>query len=171
MVSIVQPGQTLTADRLNSGFLVGMLIFRATRDTAQSISTNTNPVTSNALSWETIELDDLAGWSASNPTRYTCKRAGWYELGGDISVEGSTGGTVRGAAWLINGTLAQAGHGTRVTATPTNVVTVLAARALCVPLAVGDYVELVPVQNSGTALNTGTGGGRPSMNATYKRPV
>ncbi|WP_125935275.1 hypothetical protein [Streptomyces sp. WAC 06738] len=171
MVAIVQPGQTLTADRLNSGFLVGMLLFRATRDTNQAIATGNNPIVGNAISWETVELDDLGGWAVANPTRYTCRRAGWYELTGEVSLEASTGGSVRGAAWYLNGSLVQAGHGNRITATPTNLVTVVSARTLNLMLAVGDYVELVAVQNSGAALNTGTGGGRPSMNVTYKRPV
>ncbi|MHA4819322.1 hypothetical protein ACXZ65_33790 [Streptomyces aculeolatus] len=171
MVNIVQPGQQLTAARLNAGFMVGMLLFRATRDTAQNITSGNNPLGANALAWETIEVDDLGGWASATPTRYTCRLAGWYELSGDVGFESRTAGTVRGVGWFLNGSLMQAGHGTRVTATPTAIATVVAARTVNLPLNPGDYVELIPVQNAGAALATTTGGGRPSMNVTYKRPL
>lgn len=163
-----RPGHRVTADRLNGWLLPGRTLFRATRDDAQSIGSGTNPSAADALIWQTIELDELEGWDAGQPTRWTCTRAGWYRLSGGVSFAGSTSGTVRAAGWLVTGAFYAGGH-TRVAASPTNTFASLAARVITVQLAVGDYVQLAPGQNSGGTLDTGGGGTRPYMEVAGAR--
>ncbi|MFC9847799.1 hypothetical protein ACFWFF_01615 [Streptomyces sp. NPDC060223] len=162
------PGMVMTADRLNSAALVGRVVFLATRDTAQSVpnSTDGNPVLSNAMIWESITLDDLGGWAAGSPTRYTCQLAGWYHLNGGISYAFNATG-LRAACWFESGALVPGGHGARSQATSGAGVAAVNARSIPVLLGVGDYIELAPGQNSGAALNTSTASARPHMSITF----
>ncbi|MGI5443398.1 hypothetical protein ACQEV4_40490 [Streptomyces shenzhenensis] len=167
----VQPGQSLTADTLNAALMVGQVVFTATRDTAQTFSntaSTANANTGNAVSWDAVNMDDLAGWAAATPTRYTAQRAGWYELNGAISFAGNTTGS-RVCAWFMNGSLLAGGHGQRVAANTTTV----SASAVTLPvlMAAGDYIELCAGQSSGGDLASATGGPRPSINIKFVRPV
>jgi hypothetical protein len=172
MVTYIPAGQTLTAGTLNASFQVGQLVFRATRDTAQSIATSTVATTANALSWETINYDDLTGWSSGDPTRYTPPVAGWYMCTGAGSFASSTAGVVRGVGWLTNGSLPDA-SGARPHATTAFASAALTAEARSVPFEFNgttDYVELAPFQDTGGALNTATGSVRPYIAVYYVAP-
>lgn len=168
----VRAGQTVTADLLNDLALVGQFVFRATRDTVQALTTqaNGNPVVGNAMSWETVDLDDLGGWSVANPTRYTVQRAGWYDLAGGVSFAPNTTGGIRSAGWFVNGSLAAAGHGDRGADSSVSEIIAISARTLTVELDVGDYVELAGGHDVGANLNTSTGGARPYASIAYARP-
>ncbi|HEY5836793.1 hypothetical protein, partial [Streptomyces sp.] len=74
-------GQKVTASALNLASLSGLVVFRAYRTTAQSIPAGTETA-ANAISWNQIDLDDLVGWSAANPTRWTVPMTAWYTLSG-----------------------------------------------------------------------------------------
>ena len=117
----------------------------------------------------TIVVD---GWSPSSPTRFAPQVAGWYRLSGKTGFAASTGGTVRGAAWFINGVAVNAGLNRHVTSGFANTFCTVNAPEISGVLTVGDYVELVAVQNSGGALNTtGTGSGAPYMEVVYAGPL
>jgi hypothetical protein len=170
--AMVLPGQRLTADRLNAGFAIGRLVFKAYRDTAQSISNSTVGTTANALSWDSVELNTLGGWSASLPTRFTPPIAGWYALTGEAAFAGdSAPGSRRGATWLVNGAVAAAGTSVGFEGTITADESMTSgARALPVELDGTEYVELAPFQDSGAALNTATGSLRPHIAVYYVGP-
>lgn len=154
-----------------SGVAPGRLVFQAFRDQVQSISNNATPQAANAMQWETVPLDVVDGWSTSSPTRFAPQVAGWYRLSGKTGFAASTGGTVRGAAWFINGAAVNAGLNRHVTSGFANTFCTVNAPEISVVLTVGDYVELVAVQNSGGALNTtGTGSGAPYMEVVYAGP-
>ncbi|MFD8075799.1 hypothetical protein ACFV3E_24480 [Streptomyces sp. NPDC059718] len=160
-------GQTITAGGLNLSDLIGRDVFKATRDTNQSISSNATPQAANVLSWETVELDLLAGWSASSPTRWTCPIAGWWKLAGAVAFNGTaTTGNVRGCGWFVNGAMPNGGQA-RLAASPPNVVSSANARTLSLALAVGDYIELAPSQDTGSALLTATGSPRPYISISF----
>lgn len=164
-------GQIVTSGTLNAMGRVGQVVFSATRDTAQSIADTAagNAAAAGALSWETIEQDDLGGWASGSPTRYTVQTAGWYELSGGIGFASNATGS-RTCAWAVNGTIVDGCHAQRLSA---NAATTHHQNAVTrtVDLAVGDYVELWAGQSSGAALNTTTGGPRPSVCIKYVRPL
>lgn len=164
----VRPAMRISASRLNRWLLPGRTVFRATRDDSQNVSSSTNPVVGDALVWQTIELNEMNGWTAGQPTRWTCPLSGWYLLSGGVSFAGSTGGTVRAAGWFVNDAFYVSGH-TRVAASPTNTFSALAARTIALPLSQGDHVQLAPGQNSGGTLATGGGGTRPFMQVAFAR--
>lgn len=170
--SVVLPGQRLTANRANSGFLIGRLVFFASRDVAQSITDGgTTGDPANALSWDNIILDNLGGWSSGQPTRYTPTIAGWYQLTGSVGFAASASGTRRGASWLVNGSLPVAGTATPHANTPASIQLTAEARTLPVQLnGSTDYVQLAPFQNTGAALNTDTGSRRPYIAIYYAGP-
>ncbi|MFF3346072.1 hypothetical protein [Streptomyces sp. NPDC002779] len=167
-----QPGMIITEARANSAALVGRTVFRATRDTSQSIpSTGSgNPDGANALSWESIPLDDLGGWSSGSPTRYTCQLAGWYKINAKISFNATaTPGTARALGIFGNGTLLPGGH-FRSAIAATNVVHTEDGY-LTTLLAVGDYIQLAPGHSTGSNLDTATGGTRPTLEIEFARPA
>ncbi|RMB81273.1 hypothetical protein [Streptomyces shenzhenensis] len=168
-VTYVQPGQSLTAGVLNNAFMVGQVVFTATRDTAQAITSTSaaNTTTANAIQWDAVSLDDLGGWASATPTRYTAQRAGWYELNGTVSFGNATGNRVAG--WYVNGSLIPGGHSQRLSAAGTTHSQ--AAATLAVLLNAGDYVELAAGQDSGSSISTATGGPRPSISLKFVRPA
>lgn len=166
-----QPGMIMTDDRLDSAALSGRLVFRATRDTSQSISNSSagNPDAANALAWETVDVDDLGGWSSGSATRYTCQLAGWYRVDAKASFNASTASVARTLGIYLNGTLVPAGH-FRNAIVPSNTSHSLTG-FITLPLVAGDYVQMAPGQDSGGALNTATGGVRPLIEITFARPA
>lgn len=162
-------GQRLTAEELNLNLMIGCTVFRAYRTTAQSITSGAETA-ANALSWNQIDLDRLSA-GALNTTRWTCPTAGWWTVSGSISFNGSTAGSQRDAAWFVNGSLITAGRSRTFAETSiANTPLTVEARSLPVQLAVGDYVELIPVQNTGGAIDTATGSNTPYMAVTYSGP-
>ncbi|MGW3724139.1 hypothetical protein [Streptomyces sp. NPDC000851] len=171
-----QPGHIITEARANSAAMMGRVVFRATRDTTQSISDTSaaNPDVANALLWETIAVDDLGGWSSGSATRYTCQLAGWYKIDAKVSFNAwsgppATAGTARTLGVYINGALQPSGH-FRSAITATQVVHTEDG-FMSALLALGDYVQIVPGQNTGQPLNTATGGTRPSLEISFARPA
>ncbi|KAB8167065.1 hypothetical protein FH609_011730 [Streptomyces sp. 3MP-14] len=171
---IVRPGQRLSASIMNQAFLIGRLVFSAYRDAEQQISSNTVGQSADALQWDNVSVDLLGGWSAAQPGRYRPTVSGWYKVTGTVSLQSASGGSplLRGASWRLNGALPPAattrpwvgGGGT----------TYLAFAAPDLPLAcngVGDYLELCPFQNSGSAVPTATGSTRPSIAIYYAGPA
>jgi hypothetical protein len=170
---VVLPGQRLTADRVNAGFAIGLTVFVAYRDAAQSLSAGqTIGVAADALQWDNVELNLIGGWSASLPKRFTPPIAGWYRLEGGCGFVASGAGNVRGTSWRQNGDLPEAATSrsiyNTIPASPTPVI-----NATSIPLEFNgstDYIELCPFQDGGGALNTATGSNRPYINITYCGP-
>lgn len=168
----VRAGQIITADVLNDIGMVGQVVFFATRDTVQSISSGSGtPVVADALSWETISVDDLSGWSAASATRYTVTVAGWYELNGGVSFASNSAGSLRAASWFVNGTAPVGGLGDRIASGLITGVIAVSARNLVIQLAVGDYVQLAPGHNVGAALDTSSGAQRCYATIKFVRPA
>lgn len=175
---VVLPGQRLTANRLNSGLLIGRLVFSAYRDAAQSISHTTVGETANALSWDNIAVDLLGGWSAAQPTRYRPPIAGWYQCVGSASIQAPAGGsdplgTMRGCSWRLNGGLPPSAT-SRPIASTAIARTYMTMQATDLPLSCNgssDYIELCPFQDSTLVLPTATGSVRPSIAIYYAGPT
>ncbi len=105
-----------------------------------------------ALTWDIEDVDNWQGHSTTvNPSRYTCRLAGWYELSGKVAwVANNTG--QRASQWAVNGTGLSGSQASisSTTAGEREYVTVT-MEAL---LAVGDYVELWAFQDTGSGLAT-----------------
>lgn len=165
-------GQIVTAGTLNDMGLVGQIVFKATRDSTQSISDSAAAnvdLAANSLSWETVDIDELGGWSSGSPTRYTAQKAGWYELSGGIGFASSSAGS-RTCAWGLNGTIISAAHGPRLSANASTTHN-QPAQTMTIEMAVGDYIQLGAGQSTGAALNTTTGGPRPYASIKFVRPA
>ncbi|MGW4986309.1 hypothetical protein ACWEQ3_01480 [Streptomyces mirabilis] len=163
----LQPGQTLTAGTLNGALMAGGAVFRAFTTVAQSV-TNTESG-ANAMVWDTIDLDLLGGWSAANPTRWTCTVPGWYEISGAVGFNSNTTGTNRMGLWYLNGGLFMRSKSVGGPF-PSEALTV-EARSVAVPFAAGDYVELIPSHNATAAVTTATGSLRPYLSITGAGPA
>ncbi|MDT0270249.1 hypothetical protein RM844_28660 [Streptomyces sp. DSM 44915] len=170
---VVRPGQRLTANVLNSGLLIGRLVFAAYRDAAQNISTNTVGQQSDALAWDNVALDLLGGWSTAQPTRYQPPIAGWYRVTGTASLQGATGGSppLRGASWRLNGGLPPAATTRPWVGSIGDTYLAFAAPDLPLLLTGTDYVELCPFQNNPAPVPTATGSTRPSVAIYYVGPA
>ncbi|MFE6284342.1 hypothetical protein [Streptomyces sp. NPDC057877] len=170
-----QPGMIVNEERANSAALVGRTIFKVTRDSNQSLAAtgSGNPdVASNALGWETVSLDDLGGWSASSPTRYTCQLQAWYKINPKVGFNGNSTGSARSIGIYVNGTLMPAGHFRISASFGSGAITVDGDLELL--LNVGDYVQIAAGQDTTSgglpaALNTATGGVRPCLEITFAR--
>lgn len=164
-----QPGMDITADRLESSALPGRVVFKATRDTSQSIPTtgSGNPASANTLAWETVDIDDLGGWASGSATRYTCQLDGHYRVDAKVSLNANTATAARTLGIFLNGTLVPAGH-FRDAITPSNSSHTIDG-FITLSLVAGDYVEIAPGQDSAGALNTATGGVRPLVEITFAR--
>ncbi|MEU9557969.1 hypothetical protein [Streptomyces fumanus] len=166
-----QPGMIITEARANSAALSGRVVFKATRDTAQSITStgSANPDVANAVQWESTPVDDLGGWSAATPTRYTCVIPGWYKVDAKIGFNAATTGTARTLGIYVGTTLQPGGH-FRTAGTFSNQVHTQDGY-LTVLLAAGDYIQIAPGQDTGSALSTSTGGVRPTIEIQFGRPA
>lgn len=164
-------GQKLTAGILNDLLLIGATVFSATSNGAQSVPTRTTEAVGDAVIWDPPAVDLYGAWSSGAATRWTSPKAGNWTLAGGTSFAASTGGSFREAIWFQNGSLLSAGRSTPVMSTAIAATPITAdARGITVTLAVGDYIELVPLQNSGTALTLAQGSLRPYMTVTYAGP-
>lgn len=163
-------GMRLTATRMNDASMIGAQVFLADRATAQSIPTG-GDAAANACNWDDIQFDLLGGWVSGSPTRWTAPRSGRWTLAGGIGFDASTGGTTRECVWYVNGSAIGMGRARSFGNTMASVPVTVEARTLPVQLAMGDYVELVPAQNSGAALNLATGSYRSYMSVTYSGPL
>ncbi|MFD5050883.1 hypothetical protein ACFWMH_10630 [Streptomyces tendae] len=160
-------GMRMTTDRLYETDLIGRVVFLANRNASQTISSG-GDTGSNALQWDAVDLDLLGGWNAGQPTRWTAPRAGWWTFQGAVAFNNSSAGTIRECCWYVNGGLISMGRSRPIVSSSiANTALTVDARAVPRLMAVGDYVELIPAQNSGAAVDTATGSLRPYISITY----
>lgn len=159
-VAPFRPGNRLTEERLNQGMLIGRLVARLHRQTAQSISSSAAPQVADAIVWEERELDLLNGWDDSvNPSQFVPTVPGWYEFTGLIGYTSDTGNR-RGAMFAVNGSLTGI-TGAHVTIAPSGgfqsvISGIPAATATVFMNGSTDYVQLLGHQSTGDPLNTST---------------
>lgn len=164
-------GMKTTADRLYDTDLIGRVVFLANRATNQSISSGADSV-ANALQWDEVSLDVLGGFDPAQPTRWTAPRAGWWTLQGAASFNQATGGTTRECCWYVNGGLISMGRSRPIVSGGiANAPLTVDARSIPRLMSAGDWVQMVPAQDSGAALNTATGSFRPYISITYSGPA
>jgi hypothetical protein len=161
-------GQRLTAGALNAAVLSGVTVFRAYRSNAQTIPTRGSENIADAIQWDDIGLDRLGGWASGSPTRYTAQVAGWYTFSGSVAYGSQAGGTVRESIWFTNGSLLASGRSVPFVASsvPTGSVTA-EARRISLSFNVGDYIELVAFQDSGSSISVATGSFRSYIAVQY----
>lgn len=156
--------------------LRGQVVAALHRTTAQSMA-NEIGGSGTRLSWNAFEINHpmVDGWSLSpNPTRFTPKLAGWYKFEGAIGWTGNSSGSIRGCLWRKNGGSTGGGDSSRTigTASLTSAEVCSPARTIVVSMnGTSDFVEMAGLQNSGSTLNTATGGNRPNMVVTYVGPL
>ena len=163
-------GMKLTGTRLNDAAMIGATVFLANRSTAQSIP-NGGDAAANACIWDDVNLDLLGGWVSGSPTRWSVPRTGWWQLAGAVAFDASAGGTTRECVWYVNGGAIGMGRARTFGNTMSAVPVTVEARTLPQLLTAGQYVELVPAQNSGGALNLATGSYRSYIAITYAGPA
>jgi len=134
----------------------------------QTVAQNIPTATTTPISFDAEDIDTTDMHSTStNPSRLTCKKAGWYRLTGAISFTSNATGR-RFANWFINGV--QVPH-TAIGLVPTAANSYVAAATDIIRLALNDYVELRGYQDSGAQLTTiGSSGNRPFATAQYICP-
>ncbi|MGI5252768.1 hypothetical protein [Actinacidiphila glaucinigra] len=180
-LTLAPAGGRIQSGKTNQIFMIGAVVFSAVRSTAQTI-TRVTESSANAIQWDTIELDALGAWNASQPTRWTAPFAGWFTFAGatafnaPASGSGVSPGVQRDALWFANGgnfigarsrTFAASGG---VPAAGGLALTI-EARTRPKLLAAGDYVELVAVHDASASLATATGTLAPYMAVTYSGPA
>lgn len=152
-------------------FVIGSLtdtkvLFRARRVAAQSIAN----ASETEIQWDTVDVDTHGGFTTDFPTNWVAPFPGWYDLSGGCGwASGGTGTGRRGVFWRINHAAAD-GAGVlmaNVGSTGTHCIT---ARAITIPLAAGDSVQMTSFQEQGSALNTVGGSQGPSISISYNRP-
>lgn len=164
-------GQRLTAGALNDLLLIGATVFSTSTNAGQSIATRATEVVGDAVVWDPPGVDLYGAWSSGAPTRFACPKPGLWTLAGGLGYNASAGGTLREAIWYGNGALLFSGRSAPVVSSAIAATALTtAARTLTLPLLLGDYIELVPLQNSGGALTLASGSLRPFMTATYAGP-
>lgn len=101
------------------------------------------------------DVDGVGGHSTSVDTsRYTARYPGWYQVSGHVSWAGNATG--RRWTWFrVNGVNVEGSQVARA-ATSASDISVPAVTKQ-VYLSIGDYVELVAMQDSGAALDTYVG--------------
>lgn len=152
------------------------VVAKVSRTTNQAIPNETNT----ALSFDTVEFDDNELWDAAEPTRLTCKEAGFYRLVGSGRFQ-TSGGGIRYLAFRVNGTdFVSLAVTQPLGGGPTEFPVIQYW-----PLEVGDYVELLAYHNNGGSLNIERvnpyspwfvmekvgGGGGSDVESPYTAPV
>jgi hypothetical protein len=116
---------------------------------AQSIPTATfTPVTFDAETYDTPDGHSIT----VNISRYTCQKAGWYQLSGVVVWAPNATGR-RLLQWRVGGTAINGGR-TDLAPVGGGVQTAMPASTIPVLLAVGNYVELAAFQDTGSPLST-----------------
>lgn len=147
--------EVVTAAMLNSNVRDPGQFWTTNRPKAllrQTVSQTLTTAVFASLTMDTEDHDnDGAHSTSSNTSRYTAQTAGWYLVSGAAGFAGNSTGR-RGTRWAVNGSAlagglvigGNAGVGTCQVPAVTRLVT----------LAVGDYVELQAIQESGGNLGT-----------------
>ncbi|MEU4091990.1 hypothetical protein [Streptomyces sp. NPDC026673] len=176
--NLAPAGGRIQSGKTNQLYMIGAVVFMAVRSTAQTITTATES-SANAIQWDTIQLDALGGWNASQPTRWTAPFAGWFTLAGATAFNGPASGstgTQRDALWFANGTNFAGGRSRTFADADAIGATALTVEARPFPklLAAGDYIELVAAQTTTgttTSIATATGTLAPYISITYSGPA
>lgn len=118
---------------------------RATRSFANfSLPNNTQT----ALPFDGVTVDDDGKWDSLNPTRLTAKEDGYHLIQGNIGFSSNATG-IRQVAVRLNGS-------TNILFNNKNTVgvgfTTMVPVCVIYPLVIGDYIELMLLQNSGAAM-------------------
>lgn len=133
---------------------------------------NANNAFAQPLTFDTEDFDLVSCHEpVTNPSRFTIPTgwAGKYAFTGAYSCEPNGSGG-RGCIWKKNGVEILASQ-VMIQSVGALLNTIVPARSIKVPLAVGDYVELCPYQNSGVTLNTvAVTTAQSSMTGTYEGP-
>lgn len=135
-------------------FLLNPPFVQLRQTVAQSIPNNAD--TALLFATEDADLPSPGGQhnTASQTSRFTAVYPGWYQVSATVAFSTNATG-LRITSFAKNGTILA---GTKVyTQAISGNLTVFAARTTFVQLAVGDYVEFMVYQNSGSALNTSVG--------------
>lgn len=139
----------------------GSHVAKLRRTSSQNFGNNS----AGALQFTVADFDRLGSWNSSTPSRYTAQIPGIYEFTGGLSYSVSTAG-YRSVTWYYNGSPFNASNAVVPGAAGDS--TVVAARTSTLKLAVGDYVELFGMQNSGATLTTDTTNAYlPNMSVKY----
>lgn len=151
-------GSVLTAAQLNT-FVSNVTTFFLNRPTCQVRQTLAQSFTSGSsaaclFDSEDIDNDGMHS-TVSNTSRLTGQTAGRFVISGGTSYATNTSG-FRDAEWNVNGSAVN-GAGALIPPV-TGASTRVAARSLSVFLNVGDFVELLGLQNSGGPLNSDVAG-------------
>lgn len=107
--------------------------------------------TNTAIEMDTVDFDSHGGWSAGNPTRYTCKVAGIYQFVGGIvyANDGDFSGK-RQASWAVNGDTGNLRNpGTTPPSNPGGIA--VPTSSFMVSLSIDDYVEMFGFHNAKTS--------------------
>jgi len=119
-----------------------------------------------AVQWTTVRYDNGPSphWVSGSPTRLTCQVAGTYLVWGEVQWAGVAGGTIRGAWPYLNGSI-YIGAGGPQGSTQIASGNPIANSPSLVYLNVGDYVELLCYQDSGSAVNVNASDGGTSRHS------
>jgi hypothetical protein len=152
--------------RLNGlAFLVRPPIARLRRINTQNIINNV----AIAVIWEVADIDTdmegVGGHDAGQPTRYTARYPGWYQISGGMSFAPNATG-VRVVSWSVNGSMIPGSDSLQPTLAGFSLR--MAAKTELVYLAEGDYVELKGYQTSGGVLGiVASNDEQPTMNVRW----
>ena len=142
--------------------LPGTLVGNLKQTVAQNIAGDTTNV---AITFQSVELDLLAGYAAGTPSRYTPTVPGWYAVTGGVSFStnatGYRAGCARKNGAVVTGSSAIVG--------PSGSNTVVALRETPVYCnGTTDYLEVGGFQSSGAIIATNLSfSNGPSMTVKY----
>lgn len=151
-------GEIVTAGNMNAGirdvltFLMAPPIARCRQTVAQSQANNV----STSITLDTEDVDSSGMHSTSvNTNRFTAVYPGWYEGYGNFTwVANATG--IRVISWNTNGGAINGSGDLFIgNAGATNR---LASAGVLIFLNAGDWMEMLPFQNSGGAINSSVSG-------------
>lgn len=152
-------GEVVTDTTMNNGvtavlnFLLARPICRARQTVAQSQANGVS--TSIVLDTEDVDSSGMHSTS-TNSNRFTAVYPGWYEGAGNFSWAANATGS-RILSWNTNGGAVN-GSGSDFPAASATQSNRLASPVVFLFLNVADWMELLPFQNSGAALNSAVAG-------------
>ena len=153
-------GEVVTAAEMNTNisdvltFALAPPILQARQIVSQSIANSTSPGTAVTYTAEDVDSSGMHS-NVTNTSRATAVYPGYYRFSGGIPYVANATGQ-RGGYATVNGS-ALNGSNTLLNTTAANAIYV-PLRTILAYLSVGDYFEWLATQNSGGALNTGSGG-------------